>query len=68
MTEAGALGNDDGVLQRSIGYLWSQVESHPEASYSFKASYLEIYNEQVSGMASTTSENHPSDPVPSIGC
>eukprot|EP00045_Choanoeca_perplexa_P005564 m.46969 g.46969 ORF g.46969 m.46969 type:complete len:743 (+) comp13187_c0_seq1:165-2393(+) len=40
-------GNDDGVLQRSIGYLWSQVEQHPEASYSFRASYLEIYNEQV---------------------
>eukprot|EP00730_Choanoeca_flexa_P017017 TRINITY_DN8139_c0_g1_i7.p1 TRINITY_DN8139_c0_g1~~TRINITY_DN8139_c0_g1_i7.p1 ORF type:complete len:745 (+),score=151.60 TRINITY_DN8139_c0_g1_i7:158-2392(+) len=42
-----ASGDDDGVLQRSIGYLWAQVENSSEVSYSFQASYLEIYNEQV---------------------
>lgn len=40
-------GGDDGIIQRSIRFLWRQVASRARTSYSFQASYLEIYNEQV---------------------
>ena len=42
-------GNDDGVIQRAIRFLWRQVASRARTTYSFQASYLEIYNEQVRG-------------------
>jgi hypothetical protein len=40
-------GGDDGIIQRAIRFLWRQVAGRSRTTYTFQASYLEIYNEQV---------------------
>ncbi|EDQ87452.1 uncharacterized protein MONBRDRAFT_21609 [Monosiga brevicollis MX1] len=48
--------DDDGILQRSIAYIWQQVASRSHVTYNFQASYLEIYNEQVMDLLNLRSE------------
>jgi len=38
--------NNDGIIPRSVDYMWSQMTSRREQFY-VKASFLEIYKEQI---------------------
>ncbi|GBF90201.1 kif12 type kinesin [Raphidocelis subcapitata] len=38
---------DDGIVTRSVRYLFHQAHTRKDAKYSLKASYVEIYNEGV---------------------
>ncbi|EGD76549.1 kinesin family member 12 [Salpingoeca rosetta] len=48
-----------GVIQRSIRYIWQQVGRRKDVRFKFRASYLEIYNEQVFDLM-----NLPRGPLP----
>jgi len=39
--------NTDGVITRSLVYLFEALHRKPDIQYTLKASYLEVYNEQV---------------------
>lgn len=39
--------NTDGVITRSLVYLFEALHCKPDIQYTLKASYLEVYNEQV---------------------
>lgn len=41
-----------GIIQNSIKYLWEEVRKKDDIKFRFRASYLEIYNEQVDFMVS----------------
>jgi hypothetical protein len=59
--------NTDGVITRSLVYLFEALHSKPDIQYTLKASYLEVYNEQVTlpahyetRVAAGTRESYPS--------
>jgi hypothetical protein len=37
----------DGIVPRSITYIFNLIDIHPELNFSVQCSYLEIYNEMV---------------------
>jgi hypothetical protein len=39
--------NTDGVITRSLVYLFEALHRKPDVQYTLKASYLEVYNEQA---------------------
>ncbi|CAH8674323.1 unnamed protein product [Schistosoma rodhaini] len=39
--------NDRGIIPRSIGYLFEEIQKRPTLSITVKLSYIEIYNEQI---------------------
>ncbi|KAI8467963.1 MAG: hypothetical protein J3K34DRAFT_460139 [Monoraphidium minutum] len=45
--DAYAGDGEDGIVSRSVRYLFHQVNTRKDARYSLKASYVEIYNENV---------------------
>lgn len=60
---AGADSSDEGLIQRSIRYLYSQAAktstNRNTISLSFSASYIEIYNEQVIDLLNNNSRRGP---------
>ena len=52
-----SLGNDwdsDGIIPRSVEYMWDTMTHRPEQFY-VKAAYLEIYKEQLMDLLNTDS-------------
>lgn len=58
-SETSSTAESQGIIPRSLNYLFDKIVSRPENRYTLRAAYLEIYNEQVQDLLNPSNTSLP---------